>query len=939
MKTSANLLVNILFSKQNSVFEENLSNIDNIALLKQYLQDFDTKTDEAKYLTDDERERRKGRISQRLEELFNGHRLIKAPPISVDVPIAVVLFAGGGGIEAGMIEAGIKPVIAVELDPKNKKLSDKIIEVHNHNFEKFGCQVVRKTVEQVAKEGFIDFPSKPDYLHSSNVCKNFSQANGKKKADKEQPEDIKAAQAVALAIEKLQPKNFTLEQVRGFQDSESFRIIVEALTECGYTYYWDIVNFAEYSLPQARHRLILRAGKQAVLPLPPIVKNRVSWYEAISHLIPKMEDSTLLTSQKKATAQWEEEHPKKQPLLVQRVGVRESCKVRPANLPALTILASHFKDGKGCSRNKFADIVLIGGITKSLSLEAVKILQGFPDWYEFPEDTTTATAGTILGNAVPPLFAKQLFSGIPVPVHGIKPGQVWARGENSNPCVVVESGENEVKVVWDSAVRGVHSRNIGEMSMLQNRSIPGDLKEGDHLLFWKGDHIGERAILLPGGIAQLEDGSTTTEIENASVVHRPPLETAVIVFSEEPRKYFEEYCKNNGWGLAYTVNSKLQDLEEGEKQTFWQEIISTLQEDYPAPRKLVILGDNTFLEDLSELSEDYEIILSGWTPSATKVVEGTTYLRIDKIDWDTDTQSRICVDPEAVADYKRSRQDKVKFPPITVYHDHGKYYIADGWHRTIVEKELDNEWISAEIVEGDKRDAVLHSCGANSNHGLRRSSADKRKAINTLLADEEWRKWSNREIARKCGVDEKTVRKCRESFRSSADYPQMEVKAVRNGKEFTVTTKNIGKKEVFPRQALNLEGSVITVTHKDEDGNYITDTGEILKGITEIPKTDKPITTVKQEEKAIAQSLGLKTGDELIPKAVKNDFVDEEQFGRVASNQARINELKSTTRYITSAQSEELIDLIDLNKLDAKKLEEIQRKISKVLTGRSVSVA
>ncbi|MCC5661903.1 hypothetical protein LC608_34180 [Nostoc sp. XA010] len=45
------------------------------------------------------------------------------PVIPDNAPIAVVLFAGGGGIEAGMVQAGIRPVIAVEFDPTKPDLS------------------------------------------------------------------------------------------------------------------------------------------------------------------------------------------------------------------------------------------------------------------------------------------------------------------------------------------------------------------------------------------------------------------------------------------------------------------------------------------------------------------------------------------------------------------------------------------------------------------------------------------------------------------------------------------------------------------------------------------------------------------------------------------------------------------------------------------------
>ena len=56
---------------------------------------------------------------------------------------------------------------------------------------------------------------------------------------------------------------------------------------------------------------------------------------------------------------------------------------------------------------------------------------------------------------------------------------------------------------------------------------------------------------------------------------------------------------------------------------------------------------------------------------------------------------------------------------------------------------------------------MLFGIGANAKHGLRRTHADKRKAIATLLADNEWSKWSDRKIAGAAGCDHKTVGKIR----------------------------------------------------------------------------------------------------------------------------------------------------------------------------------
>ena len=61
--------------------------------------------------------------------------------------------------------------------------------------------------------------------------------------------------------------------------------------------------------------------------------------------------------------------------------------------------------------------------------------------------------------------------------------------------------------------------------------------------------------------------------------------------------------------------------------------------------------------------------------------------------------------------------------------------------------------------QGDRRDAILHSVGANATHGLRRTNADKRRAVSILLQDElvavdpaTGDPWSDREVALRCVV-------------------------------------------------------------------------------------------------------------------------------------------------------------------------------------------
>ncbi|OYD86843.1 DNA methyltransferase [Nostoc sp. 'Peltigera membranacea cyanobiont' 213] len=349
------------------------------------------------------------KTSPKLDVCKNFDNTKLKPVLPDDAPIAVVLFAGGGGIEAGMVEARIRPVIAVEFDPSKPDLSRAIAKTHHHNFSEYGCRIIQLTVQEVARLGFLGFPRRPDYLHASPVCANFSQAHTAKAGKGiETADDLTAAIAVAKAIRQLQPRVFTLENVPRYQNSQSFSIILQVLESEGYSVDYSVVNMADFGLPQARRRLVLIASRGFRVALPSGA-TPCGWYEAIANLIPMMTDSQLLPKQQQALEKFLARNAPT-PLLIERVGGRTQSKYKPGNLPCNTILRSHFTDHKGCNRSKFADIWLPDSTVKSLSIEGAAVLQGFPCWYEFPKET--ATAGSIIGYSVPPSFAAQLFTHI-----------------------------------------------------------------------------------------------------------------------------------------------------------------------------------------------------------------------------------------------------------------------------------------------------------------------------------------------------------------------------------------------------------------------------------------------------------------------------------------------------------------------------------------------
>lgn len=136
-------------------------------------------------------------------------------------------------------------------------------------------------------------------------------------------------------------------------------------------------------------------------------------------------------------------------------------------------------------------------------------------------------------------------------------------------------------------------------------------------------------------------------------------------------------------------------------------------------------------------------------------------LPLDTIRTDGGTQPRATIDFNVVEEYAQAMADGAPLPPITVFHDGADYWLADGFHRRAAAEALGLVEIECDVRQGTRRDAVLHSVGANAAHGMRRTNDDKRRAVLTLLNDPEWSAWSDREIARRCAVEAKMVGRMR----------------------------------------------------------------------------------------------------------------------------------------------------------------------------------
>ncbi|MFN8558452.1 MAG: ParB/RepB/Spo0J family partition protein [Dehalococcoidia bacterium] len=142
-------------------------------------------------------------------------------------------------------------------------------------------------------------------------------------------------------------------------------------------------------------------------------------------------------------------------------------------------------------------------------------------------------------------------------------------------------------------------------------------------------------------------------------------------------------------------------------------------------------------------------------------MSGPTLLPIDTIRTDGGAQPRDTMLRDTIDEYAELYREGVALPPVVVFHDGADYWLADGYHRVAAAFMAGLDRIAADLRMGTRRDAVLHGCGANATHGIRRSNADKRRAVLRVLEDPEWSRWSVAEIARRCAVSPALVRSVR----------------------------------------------------------------------------------------------------------------------------------------------------------------------------------
>lgn len=126
-----------------------------------------------------------------------------------------------------------------------------------------------------------------------------------------------------------------------------------------------------------------------------------------------------------------------------------------------------------------------------------------------------------------------------------------------------------------------------------------------------------------------------------------------------------------------------------------------------------------------------------------------TRVRLDAIAFDAGTQIRESIKESVVTEYAERMTAGDAFPPVVLFHDGTRYYMADGFHRGLASQRNGLEDIQADVRVGTKDDALWFALGANRTNGHQMTLADKRHAI--LLAVSTWPDRSMRQIADQVG--------------------------------------------------------------------------------------------------------------------------------------------------------------------------------------------
>ena len=339
------------------------------------------------------------------------------------------LFSGAGGFSIGFTKVGFNPLLCVDFNPNvaathkenfsqipflEANLSDK--EIQNKIINKYSNKDIGVIVGGPPCQGFSMF-GKRRFVNT----KNYNPASDKRN-------DL--IFSYINIVSSLQPRWFVMENVPGFANLDSGRFLIKVIDcfkKIGYkNIEWQILNAAEYGVPQLRKRLVVignRTGHIIPWPKRKFFKDPEDWQKPFRTVGEVITDLSLKSSYENQTCHIPMKH---KPLLVERYKyIEEGSRLDIDKLP------KHLKKGyrtdkvknyshifKRLHRNK-PSLTMVPGhnafpihpwLNRSLTVREAARIQTFPDELEFKGSRQEQCIQ--VGNAFPPLLAESIANNI-----------------------------------------------------------------------------------------------------------------------------------------------------------------------------------------------------------------------------------------------------------------------------------------------------------------------------------------------------------------------------------------------------------------------------------------------------------------------------------------------------------------------------------------------
>jgi DNA (cytosine-5)-methyltransferase 1 len=190
--------------------------------------------------------------------------------------LAISLFSGAGGLDWGVEQAGFQVGAAVEMDGDAADTMEK-------NFPDLRSPVIRRSIlevptREILRSAGLKGRERPDLLVGGPPCTPFSKSGfwlEWKRAGLDP--DASLLQAYTRVLAEARPRAFVLENVYALTydnkaSRPAFLRLLREIEDAGYRYRWQVLNSADYGVPQARPRLFVvgvrRGTKMPEFPKP-----------------------------------------------------------------------------------------------------------------------------------------------------------------------------------------------------------------------------------------------------------------------------------------------------------------------------------------------------------------------------------------------------------------------------------------------------------------------------------------------------------------------------------------------------------------------------------------------------------------------------------------------------------------------------------------------